>query len=167
MAPTDTHDSRGAARQVHPWAHDLKAAVAKIAVSPVVPKAVAASAADSMAHRHGAVSIENVSPVRPKVVGLNGSALNVDPNVVDSNANDLPVHHTDAVTIAIVTRVARKENDMNANGSPVLRADMEWIATASQDLLANMVSIAIASPVRPNVVGSMVLVRHVRHSMHV
>jgi hypothetical protein len=59
---------------------------------------------------------------------------------------------------------------MSATGSPVLHVVMKWTATDSRDLRVSMAPIEIASPVRPNVVASMVLVLPVgldHHSMHV
>jgi hypothetical protein len=158
----------------------LKVAVATIAVLPVVPKAVATSVAVSMVHRLDAVSIESVLQVHPKVVGLNANASSVDPKADDSsvsaslaraaansNAIDLLVHHVAAVTIVIVTPVVQKETDMNATGSPALPAATKWTAIDLQDLLTSMVPIEIDSPVHPNVVASIVLVRLVLHSRHV
>jgi hypothetical protein len=147
VALTDTHDLRGADRQVRPWVHALKAAVAKIAILPVVQKVVAPSAAVSMAYLHVVVSIANASLVRA---------------AVKSTANDLQVHHADAVSTAndslacrivhvlnvIVTRVAQNASATNATGLPVPRAAAVWIASAS--------------PVHPKIVASMGHVLHAR-----
>ena len=178
VALTDTHDSRDAGRQVHRWAHASKAAVAKIAVSPVVPKVVATSAAVSTVHRHDAVSIANVSPVRPKVGRFERERYSRGPEGprferdrfagprgrefererfagprgrgFDRERFAGPPEHRrferdrDAA--------AQKDDATNATDLPVLHADTEWIA--------------IASPVRPNIVTSMVLGRLVRHVLH-
>ena len=113
---TDTHDSTGAGRQVHLWAHDSKAAVLKVADTPVAPKVVATSAAASTAHPRDAVTIENVSPARRKVVGLNANALSVDPKADDSNVND-SLARAAANSNASDLQVRHVDEVLNANAS--------------------------------------------------
>jgi len=192
-----THDWRGAGHQVHQWAHASQSAVAKTAVSPVVPKVVASNAAVSMVHRPGATTIASVLQVRRKVAGTNASATHVDPNTVDlnvsvsavravvnSNANDLQVHHAGAATIGTASPVGpiagaknvtdmhgvQKKDDMSAIALPVLRVHTEWIAIAWKDHHATTAMIKIVWPARLIGATSMArgpTTRLVRHSMRV
>ena len=175
VALKETHDSRDVGGQVHRWVHGSKAAIGKIATSPKTAKVAARIAAVSMAHHHGADPTVNVLQVRPKAVGLSANALSVVPKAADSNAsaslvraavnsnaNDLQVHHADAVSTVndslarpivhvltvTVTRAAQNAGATNATGLPVPRAAAGWIASAS--------------PVHPKVAASMGPVLHVR-----
>jgi hypothetical protein len=60
----------------------------------VVPKVAATSAIASTAHRHGVVTIANVSRVLPKVVGMNASALTAGQNADDLSASASKVRAT-------------------------------------------------------------------------
>ena len=117
VALTDTHDSRDAGRQVHRWDHDSKAAVAKIAVTPVVPKAAATSAAASTVHHRDAVSIASVLPVRPKAVGSSENATRVVPKVRVSNEIGSPAHA--AANLNVSDLMGREVEVSNVNVSPV------------------------------------------------
>jgi hypothetical protein len=197
VALKDTHDSRGAGRQVHPWAHASKVVAAMIAVLPAAPKVAASNAAASMVHRHDVVTIASALQDRPKVVATNANAMHVGPKVVDlsanaslaraavnSNAIVMQVHHADADTIVTAspdrpiagvsnvtaTHAAQKENDMNAIGMPLLRVDPEWIAIVWLDHRANTAAMTIVSLVRPSVATSMargLIIHHVLRSIHV
>jgi hypothetical protein len=122
VAPKDTHDSRVAGRQVHQMARASKAAVAKIAVLPAVQKVVASSAAASTVHRHGVATIVNDLQAHPKVVGPNDNVSNAAPMEVDLSVSD-----------------------------SLVRAAVNSNATALLAHHTDAVSIAIASPVRPNI----------------
>jgi hypothetical protein len=78
-----THDPTGAGRQVHPWAHVLKAVV-----TPAAPKVVTTTEDVSMVRRLDMVTIAIVLPAHPMVVASNANAINAAPKEVDSSASD-------------------------------------------------------------------------------
>jgi hypothetical protein len=122
-----------AAREVQ-MVRNSKVAVGKTAVTPVVPKIAATSATISTAHRHGVVSIANVSRVRPKVGGSNASALSVGQKAVDLSVSDPKTRAT---------------VNLHARDLPVRHEAMALIVTVS--------------PARPKIFASMAPVGHALH----